>query len=139
MKNTDYQLHICNWLSSIKISTPYAITLHMKTSNTLAAQKHIGFFRNRYERGIKRRYQRYIFIPIIEHTPHLHYHIITERPPEQNHAYYIKIVENAMLKTKQLENNYNIVKPAYDVKGWTRYITKLKHPEDDIDIINLRR
>ena len=124
---------------SMEIRNPYAMTINMRTTNPIAAGKHLGFFRNRYERGIKRRYKSYLFIPILENKPHLHYHLITSRPTEYKHTEYIDIIKDALSKTKQLQSDYNIVKPAYHIEGWADYITKFKYIDDEVDLINLKR
>lgn len=139
MINKQLRKEIRNYFNEMGIPNPYAATINMKTSDVITARKHIGFFRNRYERGIGRRNKSYFFIPVLEYEPHLHYHIILSRPEKLEHDEYVDIFKTAIGKTKQIQNDYNVIKPVTELKRWTGYITKFKNANDEIDWLNLRR
>lgn len=130
---------IKNWLMDMRVPNPYASTINLKTGDRIVARKHLGFFRNRYERGIGKRNKSYFFIPVLESGPHLHYHLITNRPEEISHTAYLDMFHKALSKTKQIHNNYNVVKPVQQLNRWASYMTKFKNEHDDIDWINLKR
>lgn len=130
---------IKDWLI-VEPENPYLLTLKMKNSCPLIASKHLGFFRNRYERAIKKRYKKYLFLPTFEpDIGNPHYHILANRPSYLNHDQYLDVITKTVGQVKQIQRDYNDVTEVYSVKGAFSYMIKKIDDNAEIDYLNLRR
>ncbi len=129
-----------DFLNEKFITNAYAATINIKTNDYISAEETtLRQFRRRYRQAIGRRTKHYFFIPSRETVPHLHYHLILNRPAKLTHEEYTEIFYKVIRKVKGVHRDYNDIKPIDDLQGWIKYVTKFRNKDDNIDWNNFRR